>query len=458
MHLGSIIFTKVRLSLQNKKAYPIITVLFVSFLSTASSWPGWISNDSLQMYQQATSGIYDNWHSPFLSWAWSLGLPNLLGPLIPYAIQQVVFWAGVLLLTIEFFRRHGFVTLLFPFLVILMAHTWVLGWIWKDAAILSLLSLFAGLRLNLRMAKTVLKIRILKSFLVTLLAIACAIRPYMAPSILILLFSIFSNKDLKKIKYAAKLQLFIFIISVTLLTFVVPRILQTEEKFPQSSLYLQDLATMQCLGNEKVIPKEFIIQKTENICDNFNLFTLDKLVYGDPKSSRLRFATTAQENSDLHNVWKSNLLNHSGELLTRRVLLTSDLMRNADSWIFPLNSTLDSQVGSGQEIGYESSRNTVYRFMFETKEFIENNKFSSFIFNSSLLYIVLLPLLALISIIRTISFLRFEIYWLVFPICWVCNFAAISPWHDTRYVAPATLFGLFAFLASTSNLLANESF
>ena len=81
-----------------------VAVLFAANL--AVSYPGLLTNDSVNQYAEAVSGRYTDWHPPVMAWLWSVLRHVAPGPAPLFVLHLAGYWAGWALLA-DATRRSG---------------------------------------------------------------------------------------------------------------------------------------------------------------------------------------------------------------------------------------------------------------------------------------------------------------------------------------------------------------
>lgn len=120
---------------RSRSPAPWIISAFLLFGATlAMRFPGVVMYDSVTQYEQATSGVYSDWHPPIMARAWAL-LNHVKDGTQPFfLIQMALWWGGIGALSTALGRRqkHGAAAFV---LLVGIAPLW-LGWatvVLKDA-------------------------------------------------------------------------------------------------------------------------------------------------------------------------------------------------------------------------------------------------------------------------------------------------------------------------------------
>lgn len=444
-----------------------ISGLVTGVIMVAGAWPGWMSPDSLDMRNQAESGIFTTWHTPVLSWLWGQMSPEQLGPIGPFVIQQTLLWIGITLVAVSLTRYYGLIGTLFPPSMLLFDHLWVSAWIWKDAAALSLVVLALGLaamgwtveRWGMRLA--------LFAGAVFAASLVSATRMYMLPTVvlmaasLILMFRASSQKwaqvtsPTEKPRVSTPLFVAVVLVGIGVPWLIEREVVQPASATQESAVYLQDLARLQCSGvpgpepGADWIPDKFVIQGDGDVCDDFDLTRLNPLVFSMDPKTRVRFAADDSEIRELRRAWMQALPERAPVLAGARLMLAADFLRVNDGWVLPRLSTetpfflAEGGVGLGKDAGWPSSGGLALMMARFPSLIVDKSAAFQDVFRSGLSTSILLPLAGLCLLFwRRRTLWMWSILGACVPVVWILNFAGVSPWNDTRYVAPAAAWGI----------------
>ncbi len=108
-------------------------------------YPGSMSFDSDQQFQQALSGTYEDWHPPIMAWLWHNLLWIKKGPQPMLFFHVGMFWLGLFLIWYRFAQKKRYAYLIVPLLGFLPSVISMMGVIWKDIGLGSSLVLVVGL-------------------------------------------------------------------------------------------------------------------------------------------------------------------------------------------------------------------------------------------------------------------------------------------------------------------------
>lgn len=130
-------------------------------------------------------------------------------------------------------------------------------------------------------------------------------------------------------------------------------------------------------------------------------------------------------------------------------MLAADFLRVNDGWVVPSLSaetpffSAEGGVGLGKEVGWPSTGGPALMMARFPSLVIDQSAALQDIFRTGISTSVLLPLAGLSVLLwRRRTLWMWSILGVCVPMIWILNFAAVSPWDDTRYVAPAAAWGI----------------
>jgi hypothetical protein len=125
---------------------PALLLLIGAVLQLAAYWPGLLHTDSTYQLSEAVSGVWDDWHSPLMSWIWRQLLWIHSGPAPFFVFQAGLYWSGFALLTYWASRENRWVlALLIAAIALLPLSLATLGSILKDCIMTGFLLCATGL-------------------------------------------------------------------------------------------------------------------------------------------------------------------------------------------------------------------------------------------------------------------------------------------------------------------------
>ncbi|MBD8166115.1 hypothetical protein K6L24_13145 [Erwinia persicina] len=74
-------------------------------------YPGIVSSDALDQYEQGSRFIFTDWHPPIMSFIWSLTDKVILGPFGMLLLECAMYWGSLLLLSISIPAKHKILSL-----------------------------------------------------------------------------------------------------------------------------------------------------------------------------------------------------------------------------------------------------------------------------------------------------------------------------------------------------------
>lgn len=393
------------------KLAPALLFLSIASASVASAAPGWLSPDSFDMYSQAISGGFTDWHSPLLVAAWSLLGAEKFGPVIPFLIQNLVIWAGIFLVYRATYKRIGYWSLLIPISLIQFQFYWVSAWLWKDAfeaaALCAAMGLFAA-ALDEKNPKRALVLELLTY---TFIASFTFARIYLFPACIftgIAVFLIFRAKatpSFTTFRMTVALAAGTFLV-ITSLGFGVERVaIRPTSAGSASGTVLLDLARLECgqvSTKTKWIPEDYVIQGLGQICDNFSPVTWDPLMWPvDKKHTRLTLPPNSP-NANLISTWLNGFLAHPSEYIVGRIKMLAGNLFSAD-WITPSVRISETEqlttFGFGDQIGFPNFKgpNQIYAFL-RFPYSLTIGSWTNQVFLSNALFVGLAPILLFVSV------------------------------------------------------------
>lgn len=449
--------TVLNLPSKNLVALRISTSLSASCFYV-SSFPGFVSPDTIIMFNEAKSGVYTTTHTPFLSWLWSYLLPTGIGPVGPHLLQIGLFWLGIYFICHSLSISLGRAVVFVPPVLLLFDSTWSLGWLWKDSASASFLVLAVGLIARSNFCQRDRNRRTLQCVSMVFAALFLMVRSYMLPAnLFVLLFFflyIFDFSEQKSFSFKSKLRILrlpitVLIISCMSIQSFTQVVIKPTAIYNSHAIFLQDLMRIKCLSgvNQELIPAKFIIEGDGELCDRFSPSGLESLIYYADGHQHLRVAETSSEESELFAIWKANVTSELSPLLASRFILFTKFY-GASNWIpYPQASLQYWPAGTktlSSEIGWQPVGGLPL-LLIRLPSLI----LSVFPFFDSILKLGVFPGLVFPWLLIGIMAFRRKVLrpslviGAVFPTVWAFEFSFISAWNDAaRYFIPASWFGM----------------
>lgn len=436
-----------------------ISTLISALSFYVSSFPGFVSPDTVIMFNEAKSGIYTTVHTPFLSWLWSFLMPTQFGPIGPHLLQVGLFWLGIYFVCYSLSISLGRAVVFVPPVMLLFDSTWSLSWLWKDSASASFLVLAVGLISRSDFCQQDRNRRILQCVSMVFVALFLMVRSYMLPAnlfvILFFFLYILDFSQHKSFGFKTKLRILrlpitVLIIScISIQSFTQVVIKPTTYSAHGSAIFLQDLMRINCLsgGNQELIPAKFIVEGDGKLCDRFSPSGLESLIWYADGYQHLRLAETSSEESELFAIWKANVTSELSPLLASRFILFTNFY-GASNWIPYSQASLQFWPAGTKTISSEIGWQPVGGLPLLLIR-LPSLLLSVFPFFDSLLKLGVFPGLVFPWLLIAIMALRGKelrsslVIGAVFPTLWAFEFSFISAWNDAvRYFIPASWFGM----------------
>lgn len=114
-----------------KAARPQVVLAFLGLIITLRAFfPGLVTSDALDQYQQATTFIFTDWHPPIMSFIWAFTNDWIPGPFGMLLLECFMYWGGLLLLSLSIPQEHRKLSIavvivgFMPFTVGTLSHIW----------------------------------------------------------------------------------------------------------------------------------------------------------------------------------------------------------------------------------------------------------------------------------------------------------------------------------------------
>ena len=112
-----------------KKVLPQLSLaLFGLIITLRAFFPGLVTSDSLDQYQQATSFVFGDWHPPMMSFIWAITNDWIPGPFGMLLLDSILYWGALLLLSLSIPKKNKYISLLvvvtgfLPFTIGALSH------------------------------------------------------------------------------------------------------------------------------------------------------------------------------------------------------------------------------------------------------------------------------------------------------------------------------------------------
>ena len=109
----------------------LLALLGIS-LQVTVFYPGSLSPDSWNQYEEGKSGLYSDWHPPFMAFTWRILDAIWTGPTGMLAFHLAIFWTALFLFWKHLTQRSPWLSTLVPTISLLPTTVGLIGVIWKD--------------------------------------------------------------------------------------------------------------------------------------------------------------------------------------------------------------------------------------------------------------------------------------------------------------------------------------
>lgn len=113
--------------------------IFICILGFAATffafYPGFMSWDSMNQYEQALSGEYNDWQPPVMATFWSVLNIISPGPHVMLTFHLTLYWAGFVILYVAYRTQGSRLAMYFPLVAFCPCLLNTVGVIWKDVGL-----------------------------------------------------------------------------------------------------------------------------------------------------------------------------------------------------------------------------------------------------------------------------------------------------------------------------------
>lgn len=85
--------------------------LFGLIMTLIAFYPGIVSSDAIDQYQQGSRFIFTDWHPPVMSFIWSITDKIIPGPFGMLLLECLMYWGSLLLLSLSIPAKHKYLSL-----------------------------------------------------------------------------------------------------------------------------------------------------------------------------------------------------------------------------------------------------------------------------------------------------------------------------------------------------------
>lgn len=454
--------------------YATSAASLVAFLVSAR--PGWMTKDSEMMWLQAVNGDINDWHSPILVWLWSHLAPASLGPLMPLVIQSVLFWLGLMLVSLRLHSMGLRYAWLLPPLAFLLSVTWTVAWLWKDSLAMALMVLALGLASWSRdLSPTRRHVAVVAAS--SLVGLVLAARWYLLPTLVVAVLALWRiSQPSPRVTLRSRVlgaSLAAFLLVAASLMAVENLVIKPRPSYVAGSLMMLDIARVECVvgsaeqraAGDSLFPQE-LIRKDQgdtgsDICVNYSPIYHDAIWESLAKEGSDPYyvlPADSQQMSDLTERWKQAAVSHPGLLLEARLKVFYSFLANSSIWWGPSQVTgtasvaVSDSMGEGGEVGFPSTGGSLLAVLATVTALGTATLLNFGTTAFGLLSLVMAPLVVLL-LLRRRPVLRWRYLWsLLVPILWCANLSLVAVSYDFRYMTPAACWGVLVSLLAVAEV------
>ncbi len=292
-------------------------------------YPGSMSVDSWQQFNQAVSRSYDDVHPPIMAWVWRYLLWIKKGPEPMLSLNVGMFWTGLFLIWYQLIKQKCHSYLLIPLLGFMPPVLGMIGVIWKDISLGSSLVLVVSL---LGYQSKFMNIR--KILIVILLFYATAVRhnavamtlPFFLISCLVLkgqLYKGLTQEFFKSVFCGVKLLVGCLVVGFGLTRVILKP--QKSDIYP-SFIFFHDLSYIGAKLDLELVPESFWTSyySKEQVGKALkDLRASDGFIYS--KEAPFKIIHDPLEIENIKRVWMKNIIDHFSIYLELRTQLFNSL-------------------------------------------------------------------------------------------------------------------------------------
>lgn len=258
--------------------WPVLLCVLFFCINVFACYPGFVSPDTIDQYQQALTGMYDDWHPPIMALLWHcfMFVQKGTGPMLLFQLALLWTACGVL---ISCFRNHAVKLLVVVFCCSPVVQNFA-GYIVKDVHMA-----FAWLLATAMILRAIAQDRKLSKVetaaVLALLLYGTWVRINALPGVLPLIYLLVRQQfpfqlEWKRIGLSVATCFSLFLVIVGIQNLVI----QPEKTHPENKLFLQDLSGIFVHTNQNVFPA-FLYENpdfdTSFIRKNFTTATFDDI-------------------------------------------------------------------------------------------------------------------------------------------------------------------------------------
>jgi len=258
--------------------WPVLLCILFFFINVFACYPGFVSPDTIDQYNQALTGVYDDWHPPIMALLWRCFtfVAKGTGPMLLF--QLALLWTACAVLMSCF--RNNLVKLLVVFFCCSPVVQNFAGYIVKDVHmafswLLATAMIIKAVALDRKLSKPQVAIILL------LLLYGTWVRINALPGVLPLIYLLVRQQfPLRKEWKKIMISMVTCFMMLLLISGIQDKIIRPEKTHPEIKLFLQDLSGIYTHTNQQVFPR-FLLEEpsfdTAYIRTHFTTATFDDI-------------------------------------------------------------------------------------------------------------------------------------------------------------------------------------
>jgi hypothetical protein len=429
-------------SLLLNPTFACLGISFIGFIiSILTFFPGWLSYDSIDQYNQATLGVYDDWHPVMMAWWWRQLDKIYQGPAL-FLIQNLLFyWGGWCLFSLALIKTIGRIGWLLPLCGLWPGLFSPLGMIWKDIAFAcSFFFLWAYTYYALSTKRRVTILDFVIIYIISIYAVGVKSNAIVCMPFYYLFLLRTAFPFLRK-KYMILIPVLLCITNLFAIN-LFSKFIQVERVYSLQYTFSHDLLAISVLKNTNLLPPS-ITQKLQDSSIDFSKLRYthsnNHLFYGQP------FGSLRTKSPDdflmLRVYWFDAIKNNPVEYIKHRFQLFSNLL---------CISSGPGPVTQGRQVDHR------WKFNFES------NSFSNFLLKTVEMFpLIYKPYIYILILLLASVYLYMFEDWsksfviLIFLSCisFILPHIFIVPANDYRYLYPVYPFSLLMAYVILSHII-----
>jgi hypothetical protein len=307
-------------------------------IDSIAFYPGFLSPDSLDQYNQALTHTYGDWHPPIMAGFWSLLLVFYNGPQPMFFFQLLWLWASFYVLLLLFIERYRYLAVLVVLFVCAPFVQNFAGNIWKDVhlALAWLLASVILIKVFYEKRKLTLAEAIISMLLI---CYGCWVRSNALPAVIPLAGfwlatltnsekNLFSFRPLFLAK-ALGITAIIFIVQMGIANFI----LKTHKNYIEYKLFAHDLTGIYYATGDVCFPdfvKQYAGFDTAYLRKNYRYNTFDNIWWNND-GKVLMPNVDADQVKQMRNAWLKSIVRHPAAYFKNKTHGFLNFLRITDS-------------------------------------------------------------------------------------------------------------------------------